>query len=134
MLDPISDMLTRIRNANLAGHSEVLVPFSKLKLGMASLIQKRNFVEKVEEVEIKGRPYIRISLKYIRNEKGKKTSFIQGLRRVSREGQRIYASKENLPIVKSGYGFAIVSTSKGLMTDEEARKAKVGGEIICEIW
>lgn len=134
MLDPISDMLTRIRNANLAGHVEVFVPFSKLKYGIAGIIRGKSFVGKLGEAEIDGRKNIRIELKYIRDEKGKKKPFIQGLRRVSREGQRIYAGKGKLPIVKSGFGFSIVSTSKGLMTGEEARKAGVGGEIICEIW
>lgn len=134
MLDPISDMLTRIRNANLAGHAEVFVPLSKLKLGIAGLIKKKNFIETAEEAEIEGRKHIRIVLKYIRNEKGEKAPFIQGLRRVSREGQRIYAGKGKLPIVKNGFGFLIVSTSKGLMTGEDAKRAGTGGEIICEIW
>jgi len=134
MLDPISDMLTRIRNAGLVGHAEVLAPLSKLKLGMAEILKKKNFIETFTEDEIGGRKYVRIKLKYIRNEKGKKIPFVQGLRRVSREGQRIYASKKKLSLVKSGFGFSIVSTSKGLMTNEEAKKAGVGGEIICEIW
>jgi len=134
MLDPISDMLTRIRNANLAGHPEVLVPLSKLKLKISGILEKKNFAEKIKEEEIEGRKFIRIGLKYMPGEKGKKSPYIQGLRRVSREGQRVYAKKSNLPKVKNGLGFSIVSTSRGLMTGEEARKAGLGGEIICEIW
>lgn len=134
MLDPISDMLTRIRNASLAGHAEVFVPLSKLKLRIAEMLKKKNFVEKIGEVEVEGRKQIQIALKYMRNEQGKKVPFIQGIRRVSREGQRIYAGKGELPIVKSGFGISLVSTSKGLMTGEEAKRAGVGGEIICEVW
>lgn len=134
MLDPISDMLTRIRNANLAGHTEVFVPLSKLKLAIAGIFKDKNFVEKIDEAEIEGRKYIRIVLKYMRGEDGKKKPYIQGLRRVSREGQRIYAGKGKMPVVKSGYGFSVVSTSKGLMTGAEAKYAGTGGEIICEIW
>ena len=134
MLDPISDMLTIIRNANLAGHTEVFVPLSKLKLSIAGILKKKNFVEKISEAEVEGRKHICIGLKYIRDEKGKKSPYIQGLSRVSRQGQRIYAGKGTLPVVKSGYGFSVVSTSKGLMTGEEAKKAGVGGEIICEVW
>ncbi|MDD3487106.1 MAG: 30S ribosomal protein S8 [Candidatus Moranbacteria bacterium] len=134
MLDPISDMLTRIRNASRAGHGEVLMPLSKLKFKIAEILKEKNFVEKAEEAEIDGYKQIRISLKYIRNEKGEKMPYIQGLQRVSREGQRIYSGKDKLPIVRNGYGFAIVSTSRGLMTGDEAKKAGIGGEIICEIW
>jgi small subunit ribosomal protein S8 len=134
MLDPISDMLTRIRNANQAGHAEVFVPLSKMKLNIANIIREKNFVENIGQEEIDGRKQIKIGLKYFKNEKGEKIPFIQGLRRISREGQRIYLGKEKLPVVKSGYGFSIVSTSKGLLTGEEAKKAGVGGEIICEIW
>jgi len=133
-LDPISDMLTRIRNANLARHEEVLVPFSKFKRRIAEIIRGKKFVEKIEEEEIGGRKFLRIGLKYSKDAEGKKAPFIQGLRRVSREGQRIYARREKLPVVKSGFGFSIVSTSKGLMTNDEARKTGYGGEIICEIW
>jgi small subunit ribosomal protein S8 len=134
MLDPISDMLTRIRNANLARHEEVLVPFSKFKQKVAEIISEKKFVEKVGEEEIDGRKMLRIRLKYTKDGNGKKNPFIQGIKRVSREGQRIYVRKEKLSVVKSGFGFSIVSTPKGLMTNEEARKSGHGGEIICEIW
>ncbi|MFA6285676.1 MAG: 30S ribosomal protein S8 [Parcubacteria group bacterium] len=134
MLDPISDMLTRIRNANLAGHSDVLVPFSRFKMKIAEILAKSNFVEKATTEEVDLRKYVKIELRYSRNEKGEKAPFIQGLRRVSRQGQRIYAGKKKLSVVRSGFGFSIVSTSRGLMTGEEAKKTGVGGEIICEIW
>lgn len=127
-------MLTRIRNASLAGHAEVFVPLSKMKLKIADIIKKKGFVEKIEQEEVDGKKQIKIGLKYFKDEKGKKIPFIQGIRRVSREGQRIYSGKGKLPIVKNGFGFSVVSTSKGLLTGEEAKKSGVGGEIICEIW
>ena len=110
------------------------MPLSKLKLAIADIFKKKNFVDKIDEAEVEGRKHIRIALKYIRDEKGNKIPFIQGLRRVSRQGQRIYAGKGKMPVVKSGYGFSVVSTSKGLMTGAEAKYAGMGGEIICEIW
>jgi small subunit ribosomal protein S8 len=136
MLDPISDMLTRIRNASLAGHSEVLVPFSGFKNKMAELLKKEGFVantEIIEEEETK-RKQLRIMLRYMKNEKGASLPYIQGLKRVSRQGQRIYAGKEAIPFGRGKYGFSIISTSKGLMTNDEARKIGIGGEVICEIW
>lgn len=135
MLDPISDMLTRIRNASQAGHSEVLVPFSGFKKKMAELLKKKGFVANAEIVEDESmRKKLRIILKYMKNEKGASLPYIQGLQRVSRQGQRIYAGKENIPFGRGKYGFSIISTSKGLMTNDEARKIGIGGEVICEIW
>lgn len=134
MVDPISDMLTRIRNATQAGHPEVVVPFSNFKKKIAEIMKKKGFIEKVSENSESERNSLKIGLKYSQDEKGSKSSYIQGLQRVSRQGQRIYVGKSRIPVVKSGYGFAIISTSKGLMTDSEARKAGLGGEIICEIW
>lgn len=134
-MDTISDMLTRMRNATQAGHTEVLVPFSNLKMKIAEVLEKKGFVQRAEVVrEETSKKKIRIVLKYMKNEKGSRISYIQGLRRISRQGQRIYAGKNNLPFVRGKYGFAIISTSKGLMTNDEARKAGVGGEVICEIW
>ncbi|MDP1845470.1 MAG: 30S ribosomal protein S8 [Candidatus Moranbacteria bacterium] len=134
MLDPISDMLTRIRNACQAGHPEVLMPSSKFKAAIADMLLNKKFIEKFAVEEKDGRKQIRIFLKYIRDEKGKKQPFIQDLQRVSREGQRIYAKKDKIQNVKSGFGFSIISTSKGLVTDSQARRTGIGGEIICEIW
>jgi len=133
-MDPISDMLTRIRNASRAGHPEVVVPFSSFKKKIAEIMKRKGFVEKVSEENESKRNFLKISLKYFQNEKGNRNPYIQGLRRISRQGQRIYVGKDRLPVVKSGHGFAIISTSKGLMTDSEARRAGLGGEIICEIW
>lgn len=135
MIDPTSDMLTRIRNASQAGHSEVLVPFSNFKMKIAETFKRKGFIgncEVVEEETLKKK--IRIILRYIKDEKGNQIPFIQGLRRVSRQGQRIYANKGSLPFSRGKYGFALVSTSKGLMTNEEAKKAGIGGEVICEVW
>jgi small subunit ribosomal protein S8 len=134
MLDPISDMLTRIRNACQAGHPEVLMPSSKFKSAIAEILLNKKFIEKFAVEENDGRKQIRIFLKYIRDEKGKKLPFIQDLQRVSREGQRIYAKKDKIQNVKNGFGFSIISTSKGLVTDSQARRTGIGGEIICEIW
>jgi small subunit ribosomal protein S8 len=134
MLDPISDMLTRIRNAQRAGHTEVLIPMSKLKKKIAELMQEKKYVGNVSEKTDGNKKIIKINLKYLKDEKGKSVAFIQGLKRISRQGQRIYAKKDQIPFVKSGYGTAIVSTSKGLMADSEARRTGLGGEVICEIW
>lgn len=134
MLDPISDMLTRIRNAAKAGHAEVVFPLSKIKKQIAEIIAKKQYILDFGEEVAENKKMLRIKLKYLKDEKGKRISYIQGLNRVSRQGQRIYAKKDSLPHVKSGYGFAVVSTSRGLMTDSEARQAGLGGEVICEIW
>jgi small subunit ribosomal protein S8 len=133
-MDTISDMLTRIRNATLAGHPETAVPFSKLKKKIAEVMKRKGFVEDVFEEGDEKKKNLKIRLKYSRDEKGRENPYIQGLRRVSRQGQRIYVGKSGIPIVKNGCGFAVISTSRGLMTDEEARRAGLGGELICEIW
>jgi small subunit ribosomal protein S8 len=127
-MDPISNMLTAIKNALALKHPILRVPFSKLKYEMGEVLRKNGFIEKVEK---KGRikKFIILSLKY---ENGRPT--ISGLKRVSKPGQRIYLPVQKMKRVKSGYGIAIVSTSKGLMTDKEARKQKLGGEVICEVW
>jgi len=127
-------MLTRIRNATRAGHPEVAIPFSNFKKKIAEIMKKKGFVEKVSESSEGKRNFLKITLKYFQDEKGSKSPYIQGLQRVSRQGQRKYVGKSSIPVVKSGYGFAIISTSKGLMTDSEARRSGFGGEIICEVW
>lgn len=135
MLDPISDMITRIRNAVQAGHSEVTVPFSNFKKGIAEILKKKKFIDNYDLVsENQDRKKIRIFLRYLQNDRGPRIPHIQGIRQISKQGQRIYAGKGKLPFVKGNFGFAIISTSKGLMTNEEARKTGVGGEIICEVW
>jgi small subunit ribosomal protein S8 len=130
-MDPISNMLTSIRNAQAVSHQTVDLPFSILKYKILKIFEKREFIEKVEKKSLKNKKILRIFLKY---NNGKPA--ISGIRRISKPGQRIYVSTKKIRKVKSGYGLSIISTSKGtgLMTDREAGEQKVGGEIICEIW
>lgn len=135
MLDPISDMLTRIRNAQRAGHDQVAIPASKLKEAISKILLDRGFIEGAERVKGKSFDILELSLKYRKDESSSKTlPVINQLRRVSKEGQRIYVGKEDTRKVKNGLGVAIVSTSKGVMSGEDARKQGVGGELICEVW
>lgn len=127
--DVIADMLTRIRNANSARHETVDVPASNLKKSIADILVEEGYVKGYQVIEDGKQGIIRITLKYI----GKK-QVIQGLRRVSKPGLRIYSGCEDMPKVMNGLGIAIVSTSKGLMTDKKARKENVGGEILAFIW
>ncbi len=129
MTDPITDMLNRIRNAQAVGKETVEIPFSNLKYEIAQILEKEGFVEKVEKRGKKSRKFIELTLKY---ENG--LPAISGLKRVSKPGQRIYLPYGKLKPVKGGYGISIISTSKGLMTNKGARKNKLGGEVLCEIW
>ena len=135
MLDPISEMLTRIRNAQMAGHSEVVLASSKIKKAIASVLLKSGFVGGVSEAKDEKFDVIKIDLKY-KSKEGSKTVIpaIRSIKRISKEGQRIYISRENIRSVKNGAGISILSTSKGVITGEEARKNGVGGEVICEVW
>ena len=128
--DPIADMLTRIRNANSAKHKTVDVPASNMKLGIAEILFKEGYIKSFEEIKDDNQGIIRITLKY--DEKG--TRVIDGLKRISKPGLRVYASKEDLPQVLNGLGIAIISTSKGLKTDKEARQLGVGGEVLAYVW
>ena len=128
--DPIADMLTRIRNAISAKHSDVLVPSSKEKLAIAKILLDEGYITSFEEKEVDGIKYISIVLKY--DEAGE--SVIQGLKRISKPGLRIYAKCEKLPKVINGLGIAIVSTNKGIVTDKTARSLNVGGEVLAYIW
>lgn len=137
MVDPIADMLNRIRNALMVLHLTVSIPFSKLKYEIAKILEKEGFIEKVEKKGRKEKKVIEITLKKeeISEESGEKIKpAISGLKRISKPGQRIYAGAKEIKRVRGGYGTAIISTPKGIMTDKEARKKKLGGEIICEIW
>jgi small subunit ribosomal protein S8 len=128
MMDPIADMLTRIRNANHVYKEKVDVPFSKLKLEIARILSEEGFIRNYKVVEEKGRPaWIRISLKY--GEKREKV--ITTINRVSRSGRRVYSGKARVPKVIGGLGIAILSTSKGILTDQQARRQGVGGEVLC---
>ena len=128
--DPIADMLTRIRNANSSKHKTVDIPSSKIKVSIAEILFKEGYIKAYEEIDNDNQGIIRVSLKY--TEKGKKV--ISGLKRISKPGLRIYASKDELPKVLNGLGIALISTSKGIMTDKEARKLGVGGEVLAYIW
>ncbi|MDD3303492.1 MAG: 30S ribosomal protein S8 [Clostridia bacterium] len=129
MNDPISDMLTRIRNANDARHDTVDVPYSKVKKSIADILVAEGFVASADVLGEGTQKTIRITLKY----EGK-TKVLQGLKRISKPGLRIYANVEELPRVLNGLGIAIISTSKGIMTDKEARKQNVAGEVLAYIW
>ena len=130
--DPIADMLTRIRNANSSKHKTVDIPSSNMKLGIAEILYKEGYIKSFEEIKDETNPQgtIRIALKY--DENG--TRVIDGLKRISKPGLRVYASKEELPKVLNGLGIAIISTSKGLKTDKEARQLGVGGEVLAYVW
>ena len=128
-MDPISDMLTQIANAQAVRHQTVTLPFSNLKYEIAKILEKEGFVEGVEKKGKKVKKFIEIALKY--NESG---PAILAVRRISRLSQRIYVPAKKIRRVRDGYGIAIISTSRGLMTNKEARKQKLGGEILCEVW
>ena len=128
--DPIADMLTRIRNANSSKHKTVDIPASNMKLGIAEILFKEGYIKSFEEIKDDAQGIIRITLKY--DEKG--TRVIDGLKRISKPGLRVYASKEELPKVLNGLGIVILSTSQGVITDKEARAKQVGGEVLAYIW
>lgn len=129
--DPIADMLTRIRNANIAKHDTVDVPASKMKTAIAGILLDEGYIEKYDIIEDGNFKTIRITLKYgvDKNEK-----IITGLKRISKPGLRVYAGKDELPRVLGGLGIAILSTNQGIITDKEARKLQVGGEVLAFIW
>ena len=128
--DPIADMLTRIRNANSAKHKTVDVPASKMKTAIAEILFREGYIKSFEVISNENQGIIRITLKY--DEKG--TRVIDGIKRISKPGLRVYAGKEELPRVLNGLGIAIISTSKGLKTDKEAREAGMGGEVLAYVW
>ena len=130
MTDPISDMLTRIRNALLAKHDVVILPFSKLKHNLARILEQEKYVKAVRNATLNDKPALEIDLKYSDSD-GEPA--IKHLARISKPGKRVYGSKDELPNVLNGYGIAIISTPEGLLTNKEARKRGLGGEIICEI-
>lgn len=128
--DPIADMLTRIRNANSSKHKTVDIPASKMKLSIADILFKEGYIKSFEEISSDVQGTIRVALKY--DEKGNRV--IAGIKRISKPGLRVYASREEMPQVLNGLGIAIVSTSKGVMTDKEARKVGLGGEVLAYVW
>jgi small subunit ribosomal protein S8 len=127
--DPIADMLTRIRNASRARHTDVLVPASRTKLAIARILKNEGFIEDFAEVPAGPRTDLRLTLKYVG-----KVPVVSGLKRISKPGLRVYASKTDIPRVLGGLGVVIVSTSQGIMTDAQARKGQLGGEILAYVW
>ena len=128
--DPIADMLTRIRNAQIAKHDSVTMPASNMKKSIAKLLQEEGYIKSYECIDDGLQGNIKITLKYL----DKKQPVIVGLKRISKPGLRVYASCEDLPKVLGGLGIAIISTSKGVMTDKAARKENLGGEVLCYVW
>jgi len=130
MSDPIADMLTRIRNANVVRHETVEIPASKIKKQIAEILKREGFIRDAEYIEDNKQGIIRLFLKYGPNNE----RVITGLKRISKPGLRVYAKSQEIPRVLGGLGIAIISTSKGVMTDKEARQLKSGGEVICYVW
>ena len=132
MSDPIADMLTRIRNANTAKHDTVDIPSSKMKVSIAEILKKEGYIKDFEIVkDEKGFSTIHVTMKYGRD---KNEKIISGLKRISKPGLRVYANTDELPKVLGGLGIAIISTNKGVVTDKEARKLNVGGEVLAFVW
>lgn len=133
--DPIADMLTRVRNAHMAGHSTVSLPSSKLKVAIAQILKQEGFIEDVEvsKAEDEVQASLRLTLKYV-GVRREKRPVISGLERVSKPGRRVYARHHDIPWVLSGMGIAILSTPKGVMTGARARQLGVGGEVLCKVW
>ena len=129
MIDPIADMLIRIKNAQAVGQPFVQVPFSLLRFNLLQILEQEGFIGKIEKKGKDAHRYFKIILKYSGSQ-----PVINGVKRISKSSQRIYAKKDKIKPVRQGFGLAIISTSKGLMTDKEARKQKLGGEVMCEVW
>lgn len=130
MTDPIADLLTRIRNGNVVKHEIIEIPSSNIKKAIANIMLQEGYIKAIEEYTDGVVPMIRVAMKYGAN----KQRTITGLKRISKPGLRVYAGKEEVPQVLNGLGIAIVSTSKGIVTDKEARKLGLGGEVLCYIW
>lgn len=130
MTDPIADMLTRIRNAQAVHKATVLVPYSKLKHNLATIFQQEGYVGEITQTTLADKPMLSITLKYVSSGE----PVIHDVQRISKPGRRVYAGKQFLPYVLNNYGIAVVSTSHGLMTNKQARKQNLGGEVICEIY
>ncbi|AGK99208.1 30S ribosomal protein S8 [Clostridium pasteurianum] len=130
MTDPIADLLTRIRNANVVKHEVVEVPSSTIKKAIVNIMLQEGYIKNIEEYNDGSVPMLRLSMKYGQS----KVRVITGLRRISKPGLRVYCRKEETPKVLNGLGVAVISTSKGIVTDKEARKLGLGGEVICYIW
>ncbi|HCX63788.1 MAG TPA: 30S ribosomal protein S8 [Eubacteriaceae bacterium] len=130
MTDPVADMLTRIRNANDAGHAQVEIPASNEKKAIAKILLEEGFIKNVQHVEDDKQGIIKVTLKYGEN----KQRVITGIKKISKPGLRVYSKNTDIPKVLNGLGIAIISTSKGVVTDKTARKIGVGGEVLCYVW
>ena len=130
--DPIADMLTRIRNATMVQHRQVVMPTSKMREAIARILKEEGFVEDFDVIQASPQSILRINLKYTQTKR--REPVITGLKRVSKPGRRVYAGRSDLPWVRSGLGVAIVSTPKGVMTAQQARSQRVGGEVLCYVW
>lgn len=133
--DPIADMLTRIRNAIMAGHTHVSIPSSRMKEAIARILEEQGFIEQYGLAKSNGNPQdvLRLRLKYV-GERRERRPVISGLERVSKPGRRVYVGKDDIPWVLSGMGIAILTTPSGVITDQQARQMGVGGEVLCKIW
>lgn len=132
MTDPIADMLTRVRNANSAMHDSVAMPYSKLKVSIAEILKQEGYIDNFNVVEDKSRPGKRLEITLRYSQERERT--ISGIRRISKPGLRVYAQRDKLPRVLGGLGVAILSTSQGLLTDRQAAKKGIGGEVLCYVW
>lgn len=130
MTDPLADMLTRIRNAGMVKFETVEMPLSKVKTGVAAILKKEGFINDFQVIDTDTQGVLRIEMKYDQNNE----RIITNLKRVSKPGRRIYVKHDHIPKVMSGLGISIISTSKGIFTDKEARAMKIGGELLCEVW
>ena len=130
MTDPVADMLTRIRNANMVKLQKVDIPSSNLKVSIANVLKQEGFIKNYKVISDNLQGILRVYLKYV----DEKDSVINEIKRISKPGGRVYVKSEDIPVIKSGLGVAVLSTSKGVITDNAARKAGVGGELICTIW
>ena len=130
MTDPIADMLTRIRNANMVGHDSVDIPASKMKKSIAEILLEEGYIKGFDVIEDNKQGIIRVQMKYGAD----KEKVITGIKKISKPGLKVYAKRDDIPKVLGGLGIAIISTSKGIITDKEARKQNVGGEVICYVW
>lgn len=133
MSDPIADMLTRIRNAQMREHKTVSMPHSSIKVAIAEVLQKEGYINEFKVLPEKPQSVLQVTLKYVGDRRNRR-SVITGLQRVSRPGRRVYVGKGDIPWVLSGMGVAIVTTPKGIMTGQQARRQSVGGEVLCKVW
>ncbi|MFN3961622.1 MAG: 30S ribosomal protein S8 [Fimbriimonadaceae bacterium] len=130
LTDPIGDLLVRLRNGAQRGHETVVIPASKLKRSILEILKREGYIDAVEVSEKDGHPVFRVTLRYV----GEGRPMITGLERISKPGRRVYVGSKDIPKVKNGLGISILSTSKGVMTDQESRKNGVGGEVLCAVW